>query len=51
MYFMLWCLYYYFFDYLVLYVCIHGVRGGMHDTELLGEKRLGGWGGGGWSVV
>ena len=35
------CLYYYFLDYdLVLYVCIYGVRGGMHDTELIGEKRF-----------
>ena len=33
-------LYYYFLDYLVLYVCIYGVRGGMHDTELLGENRF-----------
>ena len=40
------CLYYYFLDYSVLYVCIFGVRGGMHDTELLGEKRLFG----AWSV-
>ena len=31
------CLYYYFFD---VYVCIQGVRGGMHVTELLGEKRF-----------
>ena len=40
------CLYYYFLDYSVLYVCIYGVRGGMHDTELFGEKRLFG----AWSV-
>ena len=34
---------YHFLDYLVkLYVCIYGVRGGMHDTELSGEKRFGG---------
>ena len=34
-------MYYYFFDYLVLYVCIYRVRGGMHVTELLrGEKIL-----------
>ena len=26
--------YCYFLVYLVLYVCIYGVRGGMHDTEL-----------------
>ena len=44
------CLYYYFLDYLVLYVCIYGVHGGMHDTELLGENILGGGGGGGWSI-
>ena len=41
------CLYYYFLDYLVLYVCIYGVRGGMHDTELLGRKKKKNWGGGG----
>ena len=45
------CLYYYFLDYLVFYVCIYGVRGGTHATELLGEKRLGGGGGGGVSRV
>ena len=33
------CLYYYFLDCLVLYVCIYDVCGGMHDTELLGEKK------------
>ena len=37
--------YYYFLVYLVLYVCIYGVRGGMHDTELgdrgKGDKMLG----------
>jgi len=38
--FMFCCLYYYFLDYLVLCVCIYGGRGGMHDTELLGEKRF-----------
>ena len=32
------CLYYYFLDYLVLYVCVYGVRGGKHDKELIGEK-------------
>ena len=36
------CLYYYFLDYSVLYVCIYGVHGGMHDTELLGENIFGG---------
>ena len=35
------CLYYYFLDYLVLYVCIYGVRGGMHDTELLEDRGRG----------
>ena len=39
----MFCCLYYFLDYLVLYVCLYGVRGGMHDTELLGEKKkLGG---------
>ncbi len=40
------CPYYYFLDYLLVYVCIYGVRGDMYDTELLGEKRLFG----AWSV-
>ena len=40
------CLYYYFLDCLVLYVCIYDVCGGMHDTELLGEKSFGG----AWSI-
>ena len=34
--------YYYFLDYLVLYtVCIYGVHGGMHDTELLEDRGRG----------
>ena len=33
--------YYYFLVYLVLYVCIYGVRGGMHDTELLEDRGRG----------
>ena len=33
---------YHFLDYLVkLYVCIYGVRGGMHDTELLEDRGRG----------
>ena len=38
------CPYYDFLDYLLVYVCIYGVRGDMYDTELLGENRLfGAW--------
>ena len=38
---MVCCVYYYFFDYLVLYVCIYCVRGGMHNTELLEDRGMG----------
>ena len=29
------CMHYHFLDYLVLYACIYGVHGGMHDMGLL----------------
>ena len=34
-------LYYYFLDYLVLYICRYGVRGGMHNTEWLEDRGSG----------
>ena len=29
------CIHYHFLDYLVLYACMYGVHGGMHDIGLL----------------